>query len=66
MWLTVLAVALFRGFLHTTMGVSGFVTMFAIGLLYGFFYWRWRQLWPLIVAHSLQMFYSLVPQALAA
>lgn len=66
MWLTVLATALFRGFLHTTMGVSGFVTMFAMGLLYGFFYWRWRQLWPLIVAHSLQMLYSLVPQALAA
>ena len=66
MWLTVLAAALFRGFLHTTMGVSGFVTMFAMGLLYGFVYWRWRQIWPLVVAHSLQMFYSLVPQALAA
>jgi membrane protease YdiL (CAAX protease family) len=66
MWLTVLAAALFRGFLHTTMGISGFVTMFAMGLLYGFFYWRWRQLWPLIVAHSLQMVYSLVPQAFAA
>jgi len=66
MWLTVFAAALFRGFLHATMGLSGFITMFAMGLLYGFVYWRWRQLWPLIVAHSLQMFYSLVPQALAA
>jgi len=37
MWLTVLAAAFFRGFLHTTMGVSGFVNMFAMGLLYGFF-----------------------------
>lgn len=65
MWLTVFAAALFRGFLHLTMGLNGFVTMFAMGLLYGFVYWRWRQLWPLIVAHSLQMYYALLPQALA-
>jgi hypothetical protein len=66
MWLTVLASAAFRGFLHSTMGVSGFVSMFAEGLLHGFFYWRCRQLWPLIVAHALQMLCSLLPQALAA
>ena len=48
------------------MGLSGFVTMFAMGLLYGFVYWRWRQLWPLVLAHSLQMLYALLPQALAA
>jgi membrane protease YdiL (CAAX protease family) len=66
MWVTVLASAMFRGFLHATMGVSGFVFMFASGLLFGFFYWRWRQLWPLIVAHALQMLYALLPQALAA
>jgi hypothetical protein len=65
MWFTVLASAAFRGFLHSTMGVSGFVSMFAEGLLHGFFYWRWRQLWPLIIAHALQMLYSLLPQALA-
>lgn len=62
MWVTVLASAAFRGFLHTTMGISGFVLMFAEGLLHGFFYWRWRQLWPLIVAHALQMLYSLLSQ----
>jgi membrane protease YdiL (CAAX protease family) len=66
MWVTVLASAVFRGFLHASMGVSGFVFMFASGLLFGFFYWRWRQLWPLVVAHALQMLYSLLPQALAA
>jgi membrane protease YdiL (CAAX protease family) len=63
-WVTVLAAALFRGFLHITMGLNGFVTMFAMGLLYGFLYWRWRQLWPLIVAHSLQMYLALLPSAL--
>jgi membrane protease YdiL (CAAX protease family) len=65
MWLTVLTTAVFRGFLHSTMGLSGFVFMFAMGLLYGFVYWRWRQLWPLIIAHALQMLYSLLPEALA-
>lgn len=64
MWVTILAAALFRGFLHVTMGLNGFVTMFAMGLLYGFVYWRWRQLWPLMVAHSLQMYLSLLPSAL--
>lgn len=64
-WVTIFAAAFFRGFLHITMGLNGFVTMFAMGLLYGFVYWRWRQLWPLIIAHSLQMFYALLPQALA-
>jgi len=66
MWLTVLASATFRSFLHTTMGVNGIVFMFAEGLLHGFFYWRWRQLWPLIIAHALQMLYVLLPKALAA
>ena len=62
MWPTVLSSAAFRGFLHIIMGVSGFVFMFAEGLLHGFFYWRWRQLWPLILAHGLQMLYSLLGQ----
>lgn len=62
MWLTVLASAVFRGFLHLPMGVSGFVFMVAEGLLHGFFYWRYRQLWPLIVAHGLQMLRSLLSQ----
>jgi uncharacterized protein len=65
-WLTVLASAVFRGFLHASMGLSGFIFMFTMGLLYGFVYWKWRQLWPLIVAHALQMLYSLLPRALAA
>lgn len=65
MWITVLASAVFRAFLHATMGVSGVVSLFANGLLFGFFYWRWRQLWPLVVAHALQMLHSLVPPALA-
>jgi membrane protease YdiL (CAAX protease family) len=66
MWVTVVASALFRGFLHASMGISGFVFMFGMGLLLGFVYWRWRQLWPLVIAHGLQMLYSLLPKALAS
>jgi membrane protease YdiL (CAAX protease family) len=65
MWPTILVSATFRGLLHATMGVSGFVFMSAQGLLYGLVYWRYRQLWPLIIAHSLQMLYSLLPPALS-
>jgi len=60
LWLTVVVSAGFRAFLHATMGLSGVVAMFAQGLLYGLFYWRWRQLWPLVIAHALQMLYSLL------
>ena len=66
LWLTVLASAIFRGFLHLTMGISGVVFMFAEGSLHGFVYWRCRQLWPLIIAHALQMLYSLLVQFLRA
>jgi len=59
-WLTVGSSAGFRAFLHATMGISGVVAMFTQGLLYGLLYWRWRQLWPLVVAHALQMLYSLL------
>ncbi len=59
-WLTVSLSAGFRAFLHATMGISGVVAMFTQGLFYGLFYWRWRQLWPLVVAHALQMVYSLL------
>jgi hypothetical protein len=30
-----------------------------MGVIYGLVYWRWRQLWPLVVAHSLQMLFAL-------
>lgn len=38
---------------HLPFGINAVVTIFAIGLIFGFVCWRWRQLWPLIVAHSL-------------
>ena len=53
MWPVVLASALFRAFYHLQFGINTALSLFAFGLIFGFAYWRWRQLWPLIVAHSL-------------
>ena len=66
MWGAVLASALFRAFLHAYQGVNAIVVIFPIGLIFGFFYWRRRQLWPLVVAHALFDFYALFPQSHAA
>jgi len=66
MWAAVLASALFRAFLHVHLGVNAIVVVFPIGLIFGFDYWRWRQLWPLVVAHALFDLYALFPRSHAA
>jgi membrane protease YdiL (CAAX protease family) len=66
MWGAVLASALFRAFLHAHLGVNAIVVVFPIGLIFGFVYWRWRQLWPLVVAHVLFDLYALFPRSHAA
>ncbi len=52
-WPAVLASAVFRGLFHLQFGINTAVGLLAYGLIFGFAYWRWRQLWPLVVAHSL-------------
>ncbi|WP_049975815.1 CPBP family intramembrane glutamic endopeptidase [Chthoniobacter flavus] len=66
MWAAVLASALFRAFLHAYQGANAIVVVFPIGLIFGFVYWKWRQLWPLIVAHALFDLYALFPRSHAA
>jgi membrane protease YdiL (CAAX protease family) len=63
MWAAVLASALFRAFLHAHLGVNAIVVVFPIGLIFGFVYWRRRQLWPLVVAHVLFDLYALFPRS---
>jgi membrane protease YdiL (CAAX protease family) len=63
MWSAVLASSLFRAFLHAHLGVNAIVVVFPIGLIFGFVYWRWRRLWPLVVAHVLFDAYALFPQS---
>ena len=63
MWAAVLASALFRAFLHAHLGINAIVVVFPIGLIFGVFYWRRRQLWPLVVAHALFDLYALFPRS---
>jgi membrane protease YdiL (CAAX protease family) len=60
MWVAVSASALLRTYCHAHLGVRALVSILPMGLIYGMVYWRWRQLWPLVVAHSLQMLFSLM------
>jgi membrane protease YdiL (CAAX protease family) len=53
MWPAVLASAAFRGLFHLQFGINAVLSVFAMGVIFALVYWRWRQLWPLIVAHSL-------------
>ena len=53
MWPAVMASAAFRGLFHLQFGINAALGVFAFGLIFALAYWRWRQLWPLIVAHSL-------------
>jgi membrane protease YdiL (CAAX protease family) len=53
MWPAVLASAFFRAFLHAHLGIFGAMNILVMGVLFGLVYWKWRQLWPLIAAHSL-------------
>jgi len=66
MWVAVLASALFRAFLHAYQGVNAIVVVFPVGLFFGCVYWKWRQLWPLVIAHALLDLYALFPRSHAA
>lgn len=61
MWPAVLATALLRGFMHAYLGLNGALSLFGMGVIFGLVYWKWRQLWPLIVAHSLGDLVFLLP-----
>jgi membrane protease YdiL (CAAX protease family) len=45
--------ALVRGAYHLYQGFGGFVGNLAMGLLFGWLYYRWRRVGPMIVAHFL-------------
>jgi membrane protease YdiL (CAAX protease family) len=38
---------------HLYQGPLASISILPLGLLFGVVYWRWRNLWPLIVAHSI-------------
>lgn len=51
--------AVIRFVCHLYQGPVATVTVLPIGLLFAFVYWRWRRLWPLVVAHGLADWFGL-------
>ena len=54
--------AMVRFICHLDQGPISAVTILPLGLIFGFVYWRWRVLWPLVVAHGMMDFMGLAPQ----
>jgi membrane protease YdiL (CAAX protease family) len=42
-----------RGSYHLYQGWGGFTGNFAMGMLFGFVFLKWRRTWPLVIAHTL-------------
>jgi membrane protease YdiL (CAAX protease family) len=59
MWPAVLASAGFRACLHAYTGVNGAAGVLLLGVIFGLVYWKWRQLWPLILVHAIIDFIAL-------
>lgn len=53
--------AAIRFLCHIEQGPLTTVTILPFGLLFAFVYWRWRLLWPLIVAHGVMDFMGQMP-----
>ena len=58
-WPAVLASAFFRALLHGYAGFNLAASVLLLGLIFGSAYARWRQLWPLILAHAIIDFFAL-------
>jgi membrane protease YdiL (CAAX protease family) len=59
MWAAVLASAAFRTLLHAYQGLDALISIFPLGLIFAFVYWKWRSLWPLFIAHLIFDVYAL-------
>jgi len=44
---------------HVYQGPAATVTILPLGVLYAAVYWRWRKIWPLLIAHGLLDFTAL-------
>jgi membrane protease YdiL (CAAX protease family) len=51
--LSITASALLRFLYHLYQGPVASLAILPLGLLFAAVYWRWRNLWPLLVAHSI-------------
>lgn len=47
---------------HLDQGPIAAVTILPLGLIFAVVYWRWRVVWPLIVAHGVMDFVGMLPR----
>jgi uncharacterized protein len=52
-WAIILSTAAFRGSYHLYQGYGGFIGNFAMGVIFGWLYWRFGRLLPFVIAHFL-------------
>ena len=52
-WMVLAASAALRGTYHLYQGYGAFAGNAVMGLVFGWFYLRYRRLWPLVIAHTL-------------
>lgn len=62
--LAITASTLLRFSYHLYQGPLASLSIVPLGLLFGMMFWRWRNIWPLIVAHTIAnvVFFLLNPQ----
>lgn len=46
---------------HLYQGPMAAISILPLGLIFAYVYWRWRKLWPLVIAHAAADFLSLWP-----
>jgi CAAX protease family protein len=61
--LAITASTLLRFSYHLYQGPLASISILPLGLLFGAVYWRWRNLWPLIVAHTINNLISFMVMA---
>jgi len=58
LWPAVLASASLRALIHWQQGINAALMIFVWSLILALAYWRWRRLFPLVVAHALTILYA--------
>lgn len=54
--------AVIRFICHLEQGPITAVTILPLGLIFAIVYWRWRLVWPLVIAHGVMDFLGLMPR----
>jgi hypothetical protein len=55
--------ALIRLACHLWQGPIAPLTILPLGLIFAAVYWKWRRVWPLVVAHGAASYFGLAPQS---